>query len=112
MYVAQCAGGYPMPLKAGKFEVYGVRATIKDPTAAARLTLLDDETIVDGSKVGNIYPPDTYMTKKTIIMDERTVANTVGNIEMMFPEAIKTRQGISVAGMTNILGGSTMLYVR
>ncbi len=110
MYVAQCYAGFPMPLKAGKNEIYGVRATLVSTSAVSRLTLVDDADLPEGSNFGNIYAAS--MIKKTTIIDERTVASTIGNIDVMFPEPIKTRRGVSVAGATNLIGGSIMLYIR
>ncbi len=112
MYVAQCYAGYPMPLKAGKFEVCGVRATLASVAAAARLTLFDDETIAPGVRNGNILPSDAYLTNKTAFLDELTAANTIGTVDVQFPEPIKMRFGVSVSDSSNIVGGSLMLYVR
>lgn len=111
MYVAQCFAGFPMPLKAGKYEVFGVRASIKDATAAARLTLVDDQDLEEGAKWGAIYSTAEVADKKCMIIDERTVANTVGNIDVMFPEPIKLRRGISMAG-SNLRGGTVTLLIR
>lgn len=110
MYVAQCSAGFPMPLKAGKYEIYGVRATLASSAAVARLTLIDDADLPEGSNWGAIYPAS--LEKKTVIIDERTIANTVGGIDVMFPEAIKCRRGISIAGATNLVGGSITLFIR
>lgn len=111
MYVAQCHAGFPMPLKAGKFEIYGVRASISDTTAATRLTLVDDQDLPEGSRFGNIYSTSEVGSKKCAFVDERTVASTVGSIDVMFPEAIKMRNGVSMAG-SNLIGGTVTLLIR
>jgi hypothetical protein len=99
-----------MPLKAGKNEIFGVRATLKSSAAVARLTLVDDMDLPEGAGFGRIY--SASMDKKTTILDERTVATYAGTMDVMFPEPIKTRRGVSVAGATNLVGGSIMLYIR
>ncbi len=112
MYVAQCYAGFPMPLKAGKFEVCGVRATPTSAAAAARMTLLDDDTLVDGDRNGKMYSATDSHSRKTIFADVRTAANESGNIDVIFPAPIKMRYGVSVAGLSNIIGGSITLYIR
>jgi hypothetical protein len=111
MYVAQCHAGFPMPLKAGKQEVYGVRATLQDATAAARLTLVDDYSLADDAKFGALYSTTAVADKPCMFVDERTIANTVGSIDVMFPEAIKLRRGVSMAA-SNLKGGTVTLLIR
>lgn len=110
MYPITCAGGYPLPMKAGKFEIFGFRASINTAGTAARVTLVDDETIDDYAKVGTVHADST--TLKTTIIDVRDPLGTTGNLEVMFPEPIKTRHGISISGWDNIVVGTGMLYVR
>ena len=58
MYVLTCYGGYPLPIAAGKVEIVGFRATVSDPTAVSRLTVIDDDDIKSQDVVGKILPSE------------------------------------------------------
>ena len=109
MYVQQCFGGFPVPLGAGKFEVFGVKATVSDPTAASRLTLIDDMDLPAGNNTGRVLTEDN---QKVQFVDIKGVANVDATLEVFFSEPIKTRKGVSTINASNLIGGKVMLYIR
>jgi hypothetical protein len=110
MYPVQCAGGYPVPVKMGKMEVWGMRATVKDPTADSRLTIIDDVALGDNVSMGRILTDD--YTNKVVICDLKGVANAEGTLYEVFPEPIKVRRGVSIINASNVEPGKNILYVR
>lgn len=108
MYVKTCAGGFPNPISGGKFEIFGFRATVSTPTASSRIQMWDDSNIKDGG-TGYVYTIDDVI--KTKIADIKGVEDVDANLEVFFPEPLKTRRGISIA-FTNLVPGTFMLYVR
>lgn len=104
MYPLLCKGGYPVPIKAGRFSIVGVMATVNDPTAASRLTLID-------SGEGLQVTDDQAM--KPVICDIKGLANADGTIGVMFAEPIKLRDGVSIgSNTTNLMAGRTIVYVQ
>ena len=111
MYVQTCKGGYPNPV--GDLckwkELLGFRATVSDPTAASRIIFWDDDTFTEASKMGKIVP--TTYEGKTKIADVKGIANADANLEVLFPESIKLRYGLSIA-TDNIIAGTAIMYVK
>ena len=117
MYPVTCAGGYAVPLKAGSFEIVGLRATVNSPASASQIILYDDGGIPSGDKFGRILPsdfdPGTIDSKRvTQLCNIKGIANLDANLEVLFPEPIKTRFGTSVSILSNVVPGSVELYVR
>jgi hypothetical protein len=112
MYPLLCPGGYGVPVTGARVDVIGVRAAVSSPASASRLILLDDPDI-NGDNFGRILsdtaPYDNY---SGFIVDVKGVADVDGNLEVLFPEPIRLRYGISVAETTNLVPGSIMVYQR
>lgn len=105
MYPLQCYAGYPMPIKAGKFEILGVIATVSSATLESQLTLVDNaQAKVVGPTYEAAYEPR--------IIDFKANAGETGTIGGMFTEPMKTRGGLSAVKATNLVGGSVKVYVR
>lgn len=109
MYPLTCVAGFPMPLHAGKYEIYGVSATVDSLAENARIRLYDDRGITD-SKHGRILEKDFVGTVE--LVDVKGIGNGNGNLEKWFAEPIKTRNGISASISDNIVAGSLSVYVR
>ena len=112
MYILQCAGGHAVPLKGGKFEVIGVHAKVNDPTAASRLTLIDDLDIPqakDDANLGRVLADDN---QKVVLCDCHGLANADAEIGIIFAEPIKIRKALSVINATNLKGGRVCVHVR
>jgi hypothetical protein len=109
MYPLQCAGGFSMPAIAGKFELLGFSATIKTPASTSQFALIDDDAIIDGSKVGYVY--SDISEKKGILANVKGLANGSGVLEVIFYEPVKTRYGVSVIA-DNLVPGSVCVYRR
>lgn len=107
MYVLQCRGGYPIPITTGgegvlaKVEICGVQATVSDAGSGSRLTLVDD--------YGKTKDDDST---DVTLADFKGVANSDGVIGGMFAEPIKTRKGLAVSNLTNLVQGSILVYTR
>lgn len=103
MYVNCCRGGYPSPLTSGevsKLEIWGVRATVSDTSAVSALTLIDAPGALQTGTNNDI----TLIDAKGLVNDTE--------LEVMFPEPIKTRRGVAATTITNLVQGSILLYVR
>jgi len=107
MYPIQCCAGYSIPAKAGKFEILGMVAVANDITASSRFAIVDDENIT--GKQGFVL--DSLTNKKRILGDIKGIASSDGTLGIIFPEAIKTRNGTSVY-MENVVAGSLIVYTR
>jgi len=107
-----CAAGYPNPMKEGSFELTQVRATVSNPAASVRITLIEDPNIKRGDKVGKIYTNDFIQQGATRILDTKLDANTGGDVDIIFAEPIKVHYGLSVVNADNIVAGSLCAYVR
>ena len=109
MYPLTCYAGFPMPLKAGKFEIAGYSCAADDTTLAMELAIVDDNTIMPSDTFGKLLDnADDYKFK----IVHRKAAITYGNqLKEQFSFPIKTRYGISISS-TNIRGGSLCVYVR
>jgi hypothetical protein len=104
MYPITCAGGYPIPIKIGKMSIVGIVATVNDPTAASRITLVD-------SAAGKELADDSDL--KPAIVDLKGLANANGTIGVMFAEPIKLRDGVTIGrNTTNLIAGRTFVYIR
>lgn len=111
-YPLTCAAGYPNPLREGKQEITQVRATVQNPAAAARVTLIDDINLKVGQRVGNIYDDSFIQSGCPRIIDTKLDANSGGDIDVCFAEPVKFRYGISVVNCENIIGGSLCVFAR
>jgi len=112
MYIMQCPAGYAIPLKAGRYEIVGIKSTVNSTSSASRLILCDDKNISDGDKWGNFIDGTTPYDNANIFVDLKGIANLDANLEVLFPEPIKLRHGISAIVTTNLIAGSIMVYVR
>jgi hypothetical protein len=105
MYINVCPAGYPFPMtRVGvqtKIEILGVRATVLDPTANSRITLIDDTGQMKADEVTDIT-----------LIDCKGLANADANLEVLFPEPMKTRNGVALTNCNNLVQGSILLYVR
>ena len=109
MYPLLCTAGFPMPLKAGKFEIVGYSVAAIDPAVAIEVAIYDDRGITS-DLFGRILPnSDDYKNK---IVHRKGIATYGVQIDSQaMTEPIKTRYGIS-AYTSNVLGGSFCVYVR
>lgn len=98
MYVCQCAGGYAVPIKTGKFKVKGIAASGVDTTSTIRLTVVD-------SGLFKILP-DTSDHKPVLIDLQGT--SMVG---VVFDEPIVVRNGVCVTNANNVNPGKVTLLV-
>ncbi len=109
MQPLMCRGGYPMPISLGKKEIVAISATVNDPTAASRITLIDSDDFKIVPNGDNMQ----YEDNRRLIFDQKGLANSDGVLGMVFPEPLKTTRGISVNSLTsNIEGGKVFVYVR
>uniref|UniRef100_A0A6H1ZWD3 Uncharacterized protein n=1 Tax=viral metagenome TaxID=1070528 RepID=A0A6H1ZWD3_9ZZZZ len=111
MYPIQCYAGFAMPIKKGKFEIYGFSATVSDPTVDSRLVIVDDTTIADTDVLGKVLILADINSQKVILVNKKGIANVDPYLAEGFSEPIKTRNGTSVLAR-NLIGGSVCLYVR
>lgn len=104
MYPMTCAGGYPVPLKKGRFSVCGVAMAVNDTTAASRITLVDSGDFA-------VLTDSAYI--KTPLLDLKGLANADGVVGIMFEEPIKVREGVCITNLTtNMLPGRTLVYIK
>lgn len=97
-----CKGGYPLPIAKGKREVWGVMATVSDPTADARITLIDS---------GDFNITEDAVGLKKIIIDVKAPA-TAGVAGVLFQTPIKVIDGVCLVDCsTNLIAGRTLLYI-
>lgn len=106
MYPILCRGGYAIPIKAGKFKVFGVMATVDDTTASSQIALVDDPAI--GDNLQGFVLSDVDETKN-VIANVKGVGSVDGTIGIMLPEPIFVRHGLS-AYFTNVVPGSICVY--
>jgi len=107
MYPIQCYAGYSIPVKAGKFEVVGMTAVVTDITATSRFAIVDDENITGTQG----FVLNSLTNKKRILADLQGIASSDGTLGIIFPEPMKTRNGLSVY-MENVVAGSLTVYIR
>ncbi len=107
-----CYGGYPNPLREGKFSVVGMRAIVSDPTAASRVTLVDDSTLKQGDRHGRILDKNYKASAHTPLIDAKGVANNDGTLEIIFPEPMTVLYGLSAVATDNIEGGTLSVFIR
>jgi hypothetical protein len=104
MYPITCAGGYPIPIKAGRgLQIVALVVTASDTTAATRCTFVDDDSFKEVTDSQSL---------KTVIADLKGLANAEGVLGFVFPEPIKVRKGITISNGTNMLAGRTFVYVK
>lgn len=111
MYPMTCAGGYPVPIKGGRFEVIGFKATVNTTTSDSRVTLMDDPFINEGDKQGRILTA-SYADRGTKFIDVKGMADIDANLEVLFPEPMKIRNGVSLIRADNVVPGSMILYIK
>jgi hypothetical protein len=99
-----------MPVKVGKMEIWGMKATVKNTANDARVRIYDDRAVNPGDNFGRILP-DTF-DGTTEIFDVKGLGNGNGNLEQSFSEPIKIRNGLSVSISDNIVAGSLAVFVR
>jgi len=109
MYTITCPGGFPVPNKSGKFEVYGFCVAIADPTLISQFVLVDDPGISPNLETGRMLT--TLDGQKGILANKKGVTNVDSTLEVMFAEPIKTRYGLSIYGY-NWIPGSVCVYRR
>lgn len=107
-YPLQCAGGYPVPLKAGRFEIWGYSAAPDVIGTATEVAIFDDVTIRPGDNFGRLISTFDENTKACLWYDKVPAGTSPG---WQLAEPIKTRYGISIY-TSNIKGGSLCLYAR
>jgi hypothetical protein len=96
-----CAGGYGVPQREGKFQIWKILAACSDSSASSRLTLLDSKkTSVASKQYGD-----------RLFTDAKRVAACNANIEITFPTPIKVVDGIFPLTTTNLVPGSIFVYV-
>lgn len=102
MYPITCAGGYPIPIKKGRFKICGVAITANSTAAASRCTFVDsdDFKIITESQ-------DT----KVILADLKGLANGSGWETQMFAEPIQVRDGIAICNGVNTATGRIIVYI-
>jgi hypothetical protein len=105
MYTLVCSAGYPNPVKRGKHSVCHVSAVVKDTTASARVTLVDNAE-------EQLFANDYIAPGDTAVIDVKTVANSFGNIDWKPTEPIKLRNGLSAVNLDNIVSGTLKVFVR
>lgn len=111
MYIATCPGGFPIPTMIGqRREIIGIKATVSTTTSASRLVLIDDTALDENEKFGRTLP--STHDKGTKICDIKGIASVDANLEVLFPEPLQTRHGVSLVEATNLVVGSIMVYVR
>jgi hypothetical protein len=109
MYPLLCTAGFPMPLKAGKFEIVGYSVAARNPALAIEVAIYDDRGITS-DRFGRILPnADEFKSK---IVHRKGIATYGVQIDSQaMTEPIKTRYGIS-AHTSNVEGGSFCVYVK
>ena len=108
MYVLQCPGGYPIPAKKGKFEVWGFSAPVSNTGLDSRLAIVDDINITDTEDTGFVL--GTLTDAEVVLADAKGLASADTVLSVIFPDVIKTRHGISIFAQ-NVVAGSVCLYV-
>jgi hypothetical protein len=103
MYPITCAGGYPIPIKKGRFKICGLVVTVDDTTAASRCTL------VDSAEFKELTDDQTL---KPVLVDLKGLPNAEGVMGIMFPAPIQVRDGVTVSNLSNVLAGRTIVYIQ
>jgi len=102
MYPLLCPGGYGVPQKSGRFRIVKITATCSDSVAAAQLQLADTAKTVYSAKDKD----------DKIVVDLKRVAACQPNIIFDGPEGIPIRNGLFPLITTNLVPGSTLVYIR
>lgn len=111
-YPLTCAAGYPNPMREGKFEVLQIRATVSNPSADTRVTIVDDPNIKVGDRVGKMYANSFVQQSATRILDTKLTGDSGGDVDVVFAEPVKCHYGLSIVNADNIVPGSLCVYVR
>jgi len=105
----QCHAGFPVPLGVGKYEVCGIHAVVETPSAASRITIIDDNDLPRNAVQGRILADDN---QKVPIIDIKGIADADGQLTEYFYEPVKFNYGASVINASNLKGGRVMLFIR
>ncbi len=108
MYPIQCPGGFSVPAKSGKFDVYGFCVTIADSTLISQFAIVDDPGINQGSETGRLL---TTLDNQRNVLVNIEGGDSDSVLTFTFAEPIKTRYGISIYGY-NWVPGSVCVYRR
>ncbi len=105
-----CIGGFPMPAKAGKFDIVGYSVAAENTALAIELLVVDDVNIKSDDSIGKILTSNLY--NKHVLFHRKGIATYGVQLDsQVFLEAIKTRKGISVY-TENVKAGTLCVYVR
>ena len=109
-YPITCKGGYPMPIRPGKFKIKRILAAVSDRTANSRLILIDDHTLTSSDNQGTVR--STKTSSYTQIIDMKGV----GGQGMGYLDSgeinLKLRDGLTVVDTTNLQPGGICIYVE
>lgn len=110
MYPLTCHAGFPMPVKAGKFEITGFSLAAEDTSLSIEVLLVDDVNILPTDKFGKLLT--SFDENKVVLCHRKGIATYGVQIDTFeFSEPIKTRHGLSIRA-ENVLTGSLCVYVR
>lgn len=110
MYPLTCHAGFPMPVKAGKFEICGFSCAAEDTSVAIEVVLVDDVTIQPTDKFGRLL--ESTDNNKVVLMHRKGIATYGVQIDSFeFSQPMKTRYGLSIRA-ENVLSGSLCVYVN
>ena len=109
-YPLLCAGGFPVPLKAGKFEIIGYSVAPSTIGTQMDIGLVDDETIKEGVGFGNVIDSEENCLRANRIIHFAKQPANAGVYDFIFPAPVKTRNGLSLY-TTNVLAGTFCVYV-
>ncbi|MFA5340134.1 MAG: hypothetical protein WC332_00010 [Clostridia bacterium] len=105
MYPITCAGGYPIPIKKGRFKIHGFLVTANTTSSATRCTF------IDGDDFKEIVDSQSTLKSRPALADLKGLANAEDVIGVMFPEPIQVRNGIIISNGTNLIPGRTLVYI-
>jgi hypothetical protein len=107
MYPITCAGGYPIPIKKGRFSIWGISVTSTSTAAVTRITLVDSDAFREVSDAEIL----TDKNSRPVLCDLKGIANADSGLSFVFPEPIKVRNGVTIANGTNLLPGRNIVYI-
>lgn len=97
-----CPGGYGLPQKEGKFQIFKILAACSSTVAASQIILADSKK----TSIKDKLKTDRY------VLNAKRIAACDANIEINFPEPIKVTDGIFPLTTSNLVPGSIFVYVR
>jgi hypothetical protein len=106
MYPITCAGGYPIPIKKGRFKIHGFLVTANNTASATRCTFIDSDDFKQ------ITDTASNLKNKPVIFDLKGLANAEDTIGVMFAEPVHVRNGITIANGTNLIPGRTLVFIE